>query len=156
MDTEQEERPKGVHCSESGAEDTVNTHEGEVSEENKAGKGCDEQKRQRQLHALNVTEAIARYGKSQGDQVARHPRLLNWGDLPAEKTERLTRNLHEWKLQFQPGGNKPTLRKQDSASRDLGSRNKKNRTFLKLDAFRRVKAVTTGGTEKWPKKGGEA
>ena len=42
MDTEQEERPKGVRCSESGAKDTVNTHEGEVSEENKADEGCDE------------------------------------------------------------------------------------------------------------------
>ena len=47
MDTEQEERPKGVHCSESRAEDTVNTHEGEVSEENKADEGCEEQERQR-------------------------------------------------------------------------------------------------------------
>ena len=47
MDTEQEERPKGVRRSESGAEDTVNTHEGEIFEENKAGEGCDEQERQR-------------------------------------------------------------------------------------------------------------
>ena len=60
MDIEQEERPKGVRCSEPGAEDTVNTHEGEVSEENKADEGCDEQERQRKLHALNVMEAIAR------------------------------------------------------------------------------------------------
>ena len=64
----------------------------------------------------------------------------------------LTRNLHEWKLPFQPGGNKPTLRKQDSASRDLGSRFKKNGTFFNLNAFRRVKAVTTGGTENSLKK----
>ena len=34
MDTEQEERPKGVRCSDTGAEDTVNTHEGEGFEEN--------------------------------------------------------------------------------------------------------------------------
>ena len=47
MDTEQEERPKGVRCSESGAEDTDNTHEGEVSKENKADEGRDEQERQR-------------------------------------------------------------------------------------------------------------
>ena len=47
MDTEQEERPKGVRHSESGAEDKVNTHEGEVFKENKAGEGCDEQERQR-------------------------------------------------------------------------------------------------------------
>ena len=47
MDTEQEERPKGVRRSESGAEDTVNTYEGEISEENKAADGCDEQERQR-------------------------------------------------------------------------------------------------------------
>ena len=91
MDTEQEERPKGVHCSESGAEDTVNTHESEVSEENKADEECDEQERQRYLHALNVTEAIARYGKSQGDQVARHPRLLNRGEPTGRKDDRETR-----------------------------------------------------------------
>ena len=47
MDTEQEKQPKGVRCSESGVKDTVNTHEGEVSEENKAGEGYDEQERQR-------------------------------------------------------------------------------------------------------------
>ena len=46
MDTEHEERPKGVRCSESGTEDTVNTHEGKVSEENKDDEGCDEQERQ--------------------------------------------------------------------------------------------------------------
>ena len=62
-------------------------------------------------------------------------------------TERFTRNLHEWKRPFQPGGNKPTLRKQDSASRDLRSRYKKNGMFLNLKAFRRMKAVTTGETE---------
>ena len=60
MDTEQGERPKGVRRSESGAEDTVNTHEAKVLTENKAGEGCDEQERQRKLHALKVTEAIAR------------------------------------------------------------------------------------------------
>ena len=47
MDTEQEERRKGVRRSESRAEDTVNTHAGEVFEENKASEGCDEQERQR-------------------------------------------------------------------------------------------------------------
>ena len=47
MDTEQGEQPKGACRSESGAEDTVNTLEAKVFEENKAGEGCDEQKRQR-------------------------------------------------------------------------------------------------------------
>ena len=87
MDTEQEERPKGVRRSESGAEDTVNTPDGEVFEENKAGKGRDEQERQRKLHALKVTEAIARNGKSQGDQVAQHPRLLNRGEPTSRKDD---------------------------------------------------------------------
>ena len=44
---QQGKQPKGDPRSESGAEDTVNTHEAEVFEENKAGKGCDEQERQR-------------------------------------------------------------------------------------------------------------
>ena len=47
MDTEEGERPKGARRSESGAEDTVNTHEAEVFEESKAGEGCDEQEWQR-------------------------------------------------------------------------------------------------------------
>ena len=42
METEQEERPKEVRRSESRAEDTVNTPDGEVFEENKAVQGCDE------------------------------------------------------------------------------------------------------------------
>ena len=44
--------------------------------------------------------------------------------------------------------NRPTLRKQDPSSRDLGEKNKKNRNFLKLPAFRKVKAGTIGGTGK--------
>ena len=51
MDTEQEERPKGECLPESRAEDPVNTHEAEVFEGNQAGEGCDEQERQRELHA---------------------------------------------------------------------------------------------------------
>ena len=47
METKQEERPKRVRRSESGAEDTVNTPDGEVFEENKVGQGCDEPERQR-------------------------------------------------------------------------------------------------------------
>ena len=47
MDTEQGDRPKSVSRSGSGAEDTVNTHEAEVFQENKAGEGCDEQEWQR-------------------------------------------------------------------------------------------------------------
>ena len=64
MDTKQGERPKGARRSESGAEDTVNTHEAEVFKENKAGEGCDEQERQRQLHALNGMETIARRARA--------------------------------------------------------------------------------------------
>ena len=47
MDTEQGERPQGDRHSESGAEDTDNTNEAKVSEENKAGEGCEEQEQQR-------------------------------------------------------------------------------------------------------------
>ena len=35
-------------------------------------------------------EAIARYGKSQGDQVTRHPRLLNRGEPTGRKDDRET------------------------------------------------------------------
>ena len=51
MDTEQGERPKGERLPESGAKDPVDTHEAEDFEENQAGEGCDEQERQRELHA---------------------------------------------------------------------------------------------------------
>ena len=37
-----------------------------------------------------MTEAIARYGKSQGDSVARHPRLLNRGEPTGRKDDRET------------------------------------------------------------------
>ena len=43
-----ENDPKVIACSESGAEDTVYTHEAEVFvRKNKDGEGCDEQERQR-------------------------------------------------------------------------------------------------------------
>ena len=42
-----ENDPKVIACSESGAEDTVYTHEAEVFARNKDGEGCDEQERQR-------------------------------------------------------------------------------------------------------------
>ena len=90
METEQEERPKGVRCSESGVEDTVNTPDREVFKENKASQGCDEPEQQWKLHALKVTEAIARYGKSQGDQVAQPPRLLHRGEPIGRKDDQWT------------------------------------------------------------------
>ena len=40
--------------------------------------------------ALKVTEAIAHYGKGQGDQVARPPRLLHWGEPTGRKDNRET------------------------------------------------------------------
>ena len=43
-----EDDPKAIACSESGAEDTVYTHEAEVfARKNKDGEGCEEQGRQR-------------------------------------------------------------------------------------------------------------
>ena len=47
-----ENDPKEIACSESGVEDTVNTHEAKVfMRKNKAGEGCEEQERQLKLHA---------------------------------------------------------------------------------------------------------
>ena len=103
----------------------------------------------------NVTEAIARETKSQGDQVARHPRLLSQGGSTGRRRHDLDQATHpeaptSGSHHSNQEENKPTLRKQGPASRDLGSRNRKNKTFLNLN-FRRVKAVTTGGTENGPK-----
>ena len=44
--------------------------------------------------SLNVTEAIARETKSQGDQVARHPRLLNRGGSTGRRRHDLDRETH--------------------------------------------------------------
>ena len=75
-------------------------------------------------------------------------------DLPAEWGDRETHPKTSTSGSYHSNQEetKPTLRKQDPASRDLGSRDKKNETFLNLNAFRRVKAVTTGGTENGLKK----
>ena len=100
-----------------------------------------------------MTEAIARYGKSQGDQIARHPKLLNRGEPTGRKDDRETHPkppLVEVTI--------PTRRKQANTAKARlrkptpGEQIQENRTFLNLHAFRRVKAVTTGGTENGLKK----
>ena len=45
MDKSRDNDPRVIASSESGAEDTVYTHEAEVFEGNQAGEGCDEQAR---------------------------------------------------------------------------------------------------------------
>ena len=79
---------------------------------------------------LNVMEAIARETKSQGDQVARHPRLLNRGEPIGRRRYDLDQETHpetstSGSHHSNQEENKPTLRKQDHASRDLGSRKRK-------------------------------
>ena len=61
--------------------------------------------------------------------------------------------LHKWKPKFQTGGNKATLRQQGSQAETWGTGKRKPYNF-QFHASLRVKTVTTGGTEKWPKKGG--
>ena len=98
-------------------------------------------------------EAIALYGKSQGDQVAWHPRLLNRGEPTGRKDDRETHP--------KPPGVEatiPTRKKQANTAKARlrkprpGEQIQENGTFLNLHAFRRVKAVTTGGTENGLKK----
>ena len=81
-------------------------------------------------HNLNVTEAIAQETKSQGDQVARHPRLLNQGGSTGRRRHDLDRETHpeastSGSHHSNQEENKPTLRKQGPASQDLGSRKRK-------------------------------
>ena len=83
------------------------------------------------------------------------PKALESGRThrPKKATERLTRKPPQVEATIPTRRkNKLTLRKQDPANRDLGSRKKKNGTFLNHNAFRRVKAVTTSGTENGLKK----
>ena len=83
---------------------------------------------------LNVTEATARETKSQGDQVAWHPRLLNRGKTNRPKNARPgPRDFPEASTRGSSHSNQeenqPTLRKEGPASRDLGSRNRKTERF---------------------------
>ena len=83
---------------------------------------------------LNVTEAIARETNSQGDKVARHPRHLNRGGSTRRRRHNLDRETHpeastSGSHHTNQEENKPTLRKQGPASRDLGSRNRKTKRF---------------------------
>ena len=100
-----------------------------------------------------MTEAIAQQGKSQGDQVARHPRLLNQGEPTGRKDDRETHPKPP-----QEEATIPTRRKQANTAKARfrkprpGEQIKKNGTFLNDNAFRRVKAVTTSGTETGLKK----
>ena len=61
-------------------------------------------------------------------------------------------SLHKWKPPFQQGGKQAHTAKARTRKPRPGEQKKKNGTFLNLNAFRRVKAVTTGGTENGPKK----
>ena len=61
-------------------------------------------------------------------------------------------NLHKWKPPFQPGGKQANTAKTRPRKPRPGKQKKKNVTFLNLNAFRRVKAVTTSGTVNGPKK----
>ena len=77
----------------------------------------------------DVTEAIARSSKSQGDQVARHPRLLNRGEStgrrrrPRDSPE----NLHKWKPPFQPGGKQANTAKARPRKQRPGEQRKEKR-----------------------------
>ena len=53
---------------------------------------------------------------------------------------------------LQPGGKQANTAKTRPRKPRPGEQKKKNVTFLNLNAFRRVKAVTTGGTVNGPKK----
>ena len=92
-----------------------------------------------------MTEAMAREIKSQGDQVARHPRLQNRGEPSGRRRHDLDRETHtEASTSGSPHSNqeenKSTLRKQGPPEPRPGEQKKKNGTFLNLNAFRRVKS----------------
>ena len=85
-------------------------------------------------HNLNVMEATARETKSQGDQVARNPRLWNRGESTGRRRHDLNRETNpeastSGSHHSNQEENKPTLRKQRPASRDLGSRKRKTECF---------------------------
>ena len=98
---------------------------------------------------MKVTEAIARYGKSQGDQVARPPRLLHRGEPTSRKDDRETHPKPPRMEAILPTTRKlaNTVKARPRKPRPGGAE-QENRTFLDLQAFRKVKDVTIGGTGK--------
>ena len=111
--------------------------------------------------SLNVTEAIARETKSQGDQVARYPRLLNRGGSTGRRRHDLNRETHpeastSGSHHSNQEENKPTLRKQGPSSRDLGSRNRKKRNISQSQCFLKSEGRHNRWNGEWPKRGGKA
>ena len=81
------------------------------------------------------------------------PRRLHRGETSGRhsRPRSIPEYLHKWKPPFQPGGNKSTLRQPGSQGETWRARKRKP---IQFHASLRVKTVTTGGTEKWPKEGG--
>ena len=107
-----------------------------------------------------MTEAIARETKSQGDQVARHSRLLNRGGSTGRRRHDLDQETHpeastSGSHHANQEENKPTLRKQGPASRDLGSRNR-NRNISQSQCFQTSEGRHHRWNGEWPKNGGKA
>ena len=61
-------------------------------------------------------------------------------------------NLHTWKPPFQPGGKQANTAKPRPPQDETWGAEKEKRNVFQSNAFLRVKAITTGGTENGPKK----
>ena len=81
------------------------------------------------------------------------PRRLHRGETSGRhsRPRSIPEYLHKWKPPFQQGGNKSTQRQPGSQGETWRARKRKP---IQFHASLRVKTVTTGGTEKWPKEGG--
>ena len=151
-ETEQRERPKANVRSESGAKATVNAHEATVSEETRQAQDEKNRRGSGSSHSLNLTEAIAPKA-SLGDQVNRHPGACIVEKPPDEAVDR------EASPNTSTSGSHHSNQEETSQycdSQALKSRpgepGKEN--HFQFHASLRVKTVTIGGTEKWPKQGG--
>ena len=133
-----ENDPKGNACSESGAEDTVHTHDAEVfARKNKAGEGCDEQS-----GSGSCTQPERDGGNSSRDQEPGRPGSPAPKALESGRTHRPKKvwprprdspgNLHKWKPPFQPGGKQSNIAKARSRKPRPGEQKKKNGTSSNL------------------------
>ena len=103
-----------------------------------------------------MTEAIARETKSQGNQVAQHPRLLNRGGSIGRRRHDLDREtppeaFHKWKPLFQPGGTSPHCGSKDPQAETWGAE-KEKQNVSQSQCFPKSEGRHNRWNGEWPKK----
>ena len=147
-----------IACSASGAEDTIYSPEAEVfSRKTRLAKGVMNRSGSGSCKQPERDGGNNSRDHEPGRPGSLAPKALESGRINQSKKARprprdSPGSLHKRKPPFQPGGKQANTAKTRPRKPRPGEQKKKNGTFLNPNAFRRVKAVTTGGTENGPKK----